>query len=280
MPPDDVNGTKVDPGIFGNPRTVCKLGKYIDQPPTGRIQFKVVTWNVQGWAMQPRFVPDQASLLLTYDADFILTQEDMYGWDMQRALGEGTWCFMGETRNGRSCDPTCPSRVPLSSNGGDGEHTFVYFNCKKWQVLETSTYYMGFFQNDGYPRIFTNGLFQHLETRHLLWLTSTHLPRKAEVDGQKVCIQALKMMGDQARGSSILAGDFNIIESSAASPMYRPLKEGGFIFDSYDVCPQCRTCHDGYDKHFGTFAGFGMWCDQAASSLSDHNPIIATYQIG
>jgi hypothetical protein len=228
--------------------------------------------------MQPQNVPAQAAVLLSYAPDFITTQEDRFGWDLQKALGEGNYCFMGETRDGRNCDGSCPVKVPLSNNGGDGEHTFVYYNCKKWQVLETSTFFLGLFP-DGYPRIYTSGLFQNLQTRHQIWVTSTHFPKKTEVDGQKVCIQALLNLGDASRGNSLLMGDFNINEEKTPSATYKPLKANGFVFDSFDVCSSCRASHHGYDKHFATFQGGDLWVDLTHSDLSDHNPIIAYYEI-
>jgi len=276
---EECGADKVDLGVFGNPRTVCKLGTPIEGPVlNGSYEFKAVTWNLQGWLMQPSKIREQAAVLLSFDADFIATQEDRYGWDTQKAMGEGLYCFVGETRDGRSCNPSCPSRVPLSSNGGDGEHTFIYYNCKRWQVLETNTYYMGWFP-DNYPRVYTNGLFQNLATRQKIWVTSTHFPKKKEVDGQKNCIEYIKGMGDESRGLSLLMADFNIVESAGSSSMYRPLKQNRFIFDTYDVCPRCRTCHDGYDKHFATFTGSNAWCDNTHAELSDHDPIIVTYQI-
>jgi len=216
--------------------------------------------------------------LLAYNPDFIATQEDRYGWDIQKALGEGTYCFMGETREGRSCSPSCPVRVPLSSNGGDGEHTFIYYNCKKWQVLETNTVFMGTFP-DTYPRVYTNGRFQNLQSRQQIWITSTHLPKKTEIAGQQRCISNLVTMGEPSRGFSILMADFNINEASSPSTLYKPLKANGFVFDTYDWCPKCRTSHNGYDKHFSTFQGSSVWVDESHTDISDHNPIIATYEI-
>lgn len=264
-------------GIFGNPREVCTYGTLLEGPPSNdTVLLNVVTWNMEGWFTQPHLVPKQAAKMLSYKPDFIATQEDRYGWDMQKALGEGRYCFMGETRDGRSCNPSCPVEVPLSKNGGDGEHTFIYYDCTKWQVLETHTIYMGFFP-DGYPRVYTNGRFQHLKTRKQIWLTSTHLPRKTDPQGQKQCLEFLLTMGDASRGSSLLMGDFNIAEDTQPSPLYKPLKER-FMFDTYDVCKACRSSHTGYDKQFGTFTGYNVWVDETPD-LSDHNPIIATYEL-
>jgi len=230
-----------------------------------------------GWAMQPGNIKEQAKQLLKYEADFIATQEDRFGWDLQQALGAGQYCFMGETRDGRSCSPSCPTKVPLSTNGGDGEHTFIYYDCKKWQVLETNTYFLGVFP-DGYPRIYTNGHFQNLHTKQKIWITSTHFPKKTEVEGQKRCIQDLLNMG--TKGHSILMGDFNINEELEPSQLYKPLKSNNFVFDSYDACPKCRLSHKGYDKHFATFhGGADMWADESHADLSDHNPVIAYYEI-
>jgi len=271
---------QADLGVFGNPREICHMGQPLEGEPLNdtRVSFVAVTWNLQGWTQQPSNIKKQAAVLLSYNPDFVATQEDRYGWDTQKALGEGLYCFIGETREGRSCNPSCPVEVPLSSNGGDGEHTFVYYNCKKWQVLETSTVFLGYFP-DGYPRVYTTGRFQHLQTRHTIWVTSTHFPKKTEIEGQKQCVQFMVTLGDEFRGNSLLMGDFNIVESTSPSPTYRPWKQNRFIFDTFDACTECRSSHSGYDKHFGTLPGSGVWADFSHTALSDHNPIIGSYEI-
>jgi len=267
------------PGVFGNPPESCHYGAFTEGPAlNASLAFTFVTFNLEGWAQQPHNVAKQAALLLSFNPDFIATQEDMYGWDMQRALGEGVYCFVGETREGRSCNPSCPLKLPLSSNGGDGEHTFIYFKRNVWQLLETGTYFLGWFE-DGYPRIYTSALFQHAQTLQRIWVTSTHLPTKTAVNGQKICIQDLVTLGDTSRGMSIVLGDWNIDERDSFSDMYQPLRNNRFSFDTNHVCPSCRFCHDGYDKHFATFQGAEVKCDNSRPDLSDHYPVIGLYHI-
>lgn len=138
-----------DNGYFG---THCKaeLGNI---GPVSNV--RIATWNLMGWGINKIIALRQGEALQHLEADFIATQENMYVFEVLEGLGSD-YCFVGEGRDDHECP--CPTEVPLTSDaGGSQEHVALYWNTKKWQIIDTATVFLGNFK---YSRIYTRGVFR------------------------------------------------------------------------------------------------------------------------
>lgn len=115
---------------------------------------------------------------------------------------------------------TVYSFIGTGREGGDkGEYSAIFYNDKKYKVLEQSTFWLSETPDKpskgwdaAYNRICTYGLFQIIGTKQKLWVFNTHFDhvgKEARLKSAKLILQKIKEL-NKAGLPFVLMGDFNL----------------------------------------------------------------------
>lgn len=122
-----------------------------------------------------------------------------------------------------------------------GEHSAIFFNTKRFKVLENGTFWLSATDtekpNKGWdaalPRICTWGIFKDQQSGKKFILMNTHFDhvgKEARKESAKLILAKAKELAKNL--PLILTGDFNIDEKNEA---YFTLANSGIVKDTYDL---------------------------------------------
>lgn len=104
-----------------------------------------------------------------------------------------------------------------------GEYSAIYYNIKKYRLLEQSTFWLSETPDKpskgwdaAYNRICTYGLFENIATKEKLWVFNTHFDHVgtvARTESAKLILKKIKELNKQGY-LFVLTGDFNLEENS------------------------------------------------------------------
>jgi endonuclease/exonuclease/phosphatase family metal-dependent hydrolase len=104
-----------------------------------------------------------------------------------------------------------------------GEHSAIFYNSKKYKVLQQSTFWLSQTPDKpslgwdaAYNRVCTYGLFEDIKTKQKLWVFNTHFDHVgnvARVESAKLILKKIKELNTQNL-PFVLTGDFNLEDTS------------------------------------------------------------------
>ena len=144
-----------------------------------------------------------AKLIQSINPDFLGTQEGL-PFQIEHILDAmPVYKFIGKDRD----------------NNGKGENTAIFYNTKKYKVLESKTFWLSKNQNTvskdwdaAYPRIYTYGLFQEIKNKKKFWIINTHFDHIGEiarVKSAQIIIDKIKEINEVDQFPVIFMGDLN-----------------------------------------------------------------------
>jgi len=104
-----------------------------------------------------------------------------------------------------------------------GEHSAIYYNSKKYKVLQQDTFWLSETPEKpskgwdaAYNRVCTYGLFVNVKTKEQFWVFNTHFDHMgnvARVESAKLILKKIKEVNKQNL-PFVLTGDFNLEDNS------------------------------------------------------------------
>lgn len=151
---------------------------------------------------------EMLNLIETKSPDFFGTQEGLPFQVKYIKEAMTNYEFVGKDRDGN----------------GKGENTAIFYNKQKYKVIENYTFWLAKDQTKPnkdwdatFPRIYTYGLFEHIQTKKQLWVMNTHFDHVGVVARQesaKIILKKIKEIKKKNNLPIIFMGDLNSLPKS------------------------------------------------------------------
>lgn len=179
-----------------------------------KVKITVMTYNVRyglaedgenSWQYRKT---DMLALIKIKKLDFLGTQEGLPFQVNYIKKTMPNYEFIGKDRDGN----------------GKGENTAIFYNKLKYKVVINHTFWLAKNQTKSnkdwdavFPRIYTYGLFEHIQSKKQIWIINTHFDHigvVARQESAKIILKKIKEIKKEKNIPVVFMGDLNALPES------------------------------------------------------------------